>query len=168
MLTKKEILAGLQLLNDELAKQSVKGEVCLYGGAVMCVAFDARPSTMDVDAVFVPTKEMRVAIDRVGTMLGYGAQWMNDGVKGFLTDHSQTVFLSLPNIQVYIPVPDYLLAMKTLSARVDATDKDDVKFLIRKLGLKNMREVFAIVEKYYPQNQIRPATRFFIEELFAG
>jgi len=35
-------------LNEELRAMDVKGEVCLYGGAVMCLVFDAtRSATRD-------------------------------------------------------------------------------------------------------------------------
>jgi hypothetical protein len=56
--------------------------------------------------------------------------------------------------------------MKTLAARVEATDKQDVEFLIHQLHLQAPSEVFAIVEKYYPRHQLKPATQYFIEELF--
>jgi hypothetical protein len=38
--------------------------------------------------------------------------------------------------------------------------------LIRLLGLKTADDVFSILEQYYPRQQIRPATQFFVEELF--
>lgn len=47
-LTREAILAALLALSDELAKQSVIGEICLFGGAVMVLAFTARISTKDV------------------------------------------------------------------------------------------------------------------------
>ena len=47
-----EIKQYLAELNEELRAMDVKGEVCLYGGAVMCLAFNARRATKDVDAVF--------------------------------------------------------------------------------------------------------------------
>jgi hypothetical protein len=50
-MTAEEITQYLAELNDELCALDVKGEVCLYGGAVMCLAFKARPATKDVDAV---------------------------------------------------------------------------------------------------------------------
>ncbi len=165
-MTKEEIIGFLHLLNDELCHQRIKGELCLYGGAVMCLAFDARPNTKDVDAVFKPAKEIRDIAARIGRDNDMREDWLNDGVKGFVVQHLQTVFLDLPNLKIFIPEPDYLLAMKTLSARVDASDKDDVIFLIGELNIVNAEEVFSILAKYYPKEQIRPATKFFIEEIF--
>ena len=60
-MTSEEITRYLTELNDELCAMHVKGEVSLYGGAVMCLVYDARPATKDVDAVFRPTSEMRAA-----------------------------------------------------------------------------------------------------------
>lgn len=57
-----QIKNALERLNAELRRVDIKGEICLYGGAAMCLAFDARPSTRDVDAVFKPAKEVREAL----------------------------------------------------------------------------------------------------------
>ncbi len=165
-MTKEEILKFLHLLNDELCRREIKGELCLYGGAVMCLAFNARPNTKDVDAVFKPTVEIRNIAAMIGRDNDLREDWLNDGVKGFVVQHRQTVFLDLPNLKIFVPEADYLLAMKTLSARVDASDKDDVIFLIGELNIVNAEEVFSILRKYYPDEQIRPAIKFFIEEIF--
>jgi hypothetical protein len=162
----KQIRQCLEELNDELQAINVKGEVCLYGGAVMCLVYDARPATKDVDAVFKPTTEIRQAVERVAERNGLPSDWLNDAVKGFLVPHQQKIFLDLPNLKVYVPETDYLLAMKAISARAESYDPEDVKLLIRTLGLKNPEEVFALIEKYYPRQQIKPATQYFIEELF--
>ena len=70
-------------------------------------------------------------------------------------------------MKVCIPEPDYLLAMKTLAARVDGTDKQDVVFLINLLGLDSPQQVFAILEPYYPRQPIRPATQFLGENFLS-
>jgi hypothetical protein len=43
--TKEEIKQYLSELNEELRSIDVKGEICLYGGAVMALAYQARPDT---------------------------------------------------------------------------------------------------------------------------
>lgn len=165
-MTADEIRTYLSELNDELCLMDVKGEVSIYGGAVMCLVYDARPATKDVDAVFRPTIEMRQAIRRIAERHNLQPDWLNDGVKGYLVEHQQRILIDQPYLKVFVPEPDYLLAMKTLSARADTYDQTDVKLLIGILKLKAADEVFAIVEKYYPRQQIKPATQYFIEEIF--
>lgn len=160
------ILYYLHELNQELARLGVIGEVCLYGGAVMCLVYSARPSTKDVDAIFQPTQQMREAIARVADVHNLRGDWLNDAVKGFVVQHPQRIFLDTSHLKVYVPEPDYLLAMKTLAARVDTTDRQDIQFLIEELALTTPEQVFAILEKYYPHQRVRPATQFFVEELF--
>ncbi len=46
-----EIKRYLSELNEELRSMDVKGEICLYGGVVMALVYDARPDTKDVDAI---------------------------------------------------------------------------------------------------------------------
>jgi len=92
--------------------------------------------------------------------------WLNDAVKGFIVPHAQKIYLNLSHLKVYIPEADYLLAMKSLAARVDTQDATDIQVLIRHLELQKPEDVFEILEKYYPNQRIRPATRYFIEEIF--
>jgi hypothetical protein len=165
-MTTQEIEKYLMALNDELSLLGVKGEICLYGGAVMCLVYQARPATKDVDAVFKPTSQIREAAERVAMTFGLPSDWLNDAVKGFVVAHPQRAIFDFPALKVYAPEPDYLLAMKTLASRVESADKIDILFLIELLGLKTADEVFAILEQYYPRQQTKPATQFFVEELF--
>jgi hypothetical protein len=38
ILTREQIVAALRALSDELGKQSITGEVCVFGGTVMLLA----------------------------------------------------------------------------------------------------------------------------------
>jgi hypothetical protein len=125
-MTTQEIEKYLGALNDELNRMGVKGEICLYGGAVMCLVYQARPSTKDVDEVFQSTAQMREAAERVAQAYGLRLDWLNDAVKGFVVEHPQRALFNFPALKVYAPEPDYLLAMKTLASRVESTDKQDV------------------------------------------
>ena len=165
-MTAEEITQYLTELNDELRLMDIKGEVSLYGGAVMCLAYDARPATKDVDAIFKPTREIREAIKRIAKRHDLPDDWMNDAVKGYWREHQERILFNLPYLQVFVPEPDYLLAMKAIAARSGTYDREDVVRLIEMLGIKSSEAVFDIVEKYYPKNQIKPATQYFVEQLF--
>jgi len=165
-MTDGEITKYLSELNDELSSANIKGEITIYGGAVMCLVYDARPATKDVDAIFKPASEIRTLIAKIAERHGLPTDWLNDGLKGYLVSHPRRILFDLSDLKVFVPEPDYMLAMKALSARADTYDQTDVRILIKVLGLKAPAEVFAILEKYYPQHQIKPATQYFIEELF--
>jgi len=166
MLDRAKILRLFEALNEELEKQGEIGEICLCGGAVMCLVFDARESTKDVDAIFRPTKKIREASAKVARELGVPEDWLNDAAKGFfMSEPSKVPVLDLSHLRVTAPSADYMLAMKCISARFDTSDADDVRFLIKHLKLEASTEVFHIVEKYYPRQQIPPKTQFLVEEL---
>ena len=165
-MTAEEITQYLTELNDELRLLDIKGEVSLYGGAVMVLAFKTRIATKDVDAIFHPTSEIRSAARRVAERHGLLETWLNDGVKGYIVEHSKNVLFHLPNLTVFIPQPDYLLAMKALAARAQTEDESDTRTLIRELKLRTAEDVFAIIEKFYPKQLIPPRTEYFIQGIF--
>src|SRR5882672_705595 len=53
-LTREALLNALRALSDELGDRGVTGEICLFGGTVMVLAFSARVATKDIDALFKP------------------------------------------------------------------------------------------------------------------
>lgn len=79
-LTWNQILAALNVLSDELGKQGVTGEVCLFGGTVMVLAFTARLTTKDVDALFQPAQTIREIARRIAAEQHLPADWLNDAV----------------------------------------------------------------------------------------
>jgi hypothetical protein len=173
-LTREELLNALRVLSDKLGEQGVTGELCLFGGSVMMLAFSARLTTKDVDALFKPSKTIRDLAVRIATELRLPNDWLNDGVKGFLSARHETTAGNLPqfpHLRLIMPVPQYLLAMKCMASRIAGTtgeqsDVSDIVFLIRHLGLKSARDVLDILAQYYPANQIPVKTQYLIEGLF--
>lgn len=65
MLTRARILGLFGELDDELGRSSVRRDVFVVGGAAMAVAYDARPATRDIDAIWHPSSEIREAAARI-------------------------------------------------------------------------------------------------------
>src|SRR5687767_1855348 len=84
-LTREAIMAALKALSDELGKRGISGEICLFGGTAMVLAFSARLATRDVDAIFQPTQVVREIARKIAEDQNLPPTWLNDGVKGFVS-----------------------------------------------------------------------------------
>ncbi|MEO6878270.1 MAG: hypothetical protein ABI205_07305 [Gemmatimonadaceae bacterium] len=169
--TKADIRRLLELLNTELAGVQTLGEVYVVGGAVMCLALDARDATRDVDAFFKPTRVVREASARVAAKSGVPDTWLNDAVKGFLGPHGDfDCYLELSNLHVFVAQPAYLLAMKCAAMRIgeEFHDLDDVRYLLRYLNITTVAEAMSIVVQYFDESQIPAKSRFALEELLGA
>lgn len=166
--TRKRIRRLLTELGQRLLNQGIEGEMGIVGGAAMVLAYDARSATKDIDAIFKPSESIRKAVNDIAREHDLPKDWLNGGVKGFLPGNPRrrVAILDVPGLRVWVPEPEYMLAMKAMSARLDTHDADDLKLLIRHLGIKGPSSVFAIVENYYPSHEVPARIRFFVQELF--
>jgi hypothetical protein len=167
-LTRPDIRRLFYLLNEELRQSATHGELFLVGGAVMCLAYAARPSTQDVDAVFRPPTQVREAAARVGAKAGFDSNWLNDGVKSFMSSQGDYApFLELDHLKVMIAQPEYLLAMKCLAMRLGAEfhDEEDIRYLLRHLEIRAYDQAMSVIEKYYPQARFPQKTLYALAEL---
>jgi hypothetical protein len=167
-LAQSELRRLFDLLNEELGRSGARGELFLVGGAVMCLAYAARPSTQDVDALFRPPAQVREAAARVATRAKIKADWLHDGVKGFLSAQGDFApFLELDHLRIMVAQPEYLLAMKCLAMRIGAEfhDEDDVRYLLRLLEVRTHEKALDIITKYYPLERFPQKTLCALAEL---
>jgi hypothetical protein len=159
-ITKRLLIQALNRMGELALEAGFKVEICLYGGALMMLAYDVRAMTKDVDAVVHPSREGMALAMRVGRELGLPDGWLNDDVKMFLAPSGQTRVLpwDAPGIMLTAPTAGYLLAMKALACRHPLPgyqgDLDDLRFLIGKLGIKTVDEIQGTIDKYYPDDVI--------------
>lgn len=170
-LTRADVLRLFELLDAELEAEGVEGELYLVGGAVMCLALEARDSTRDVDATFRPAAVVRRAAARVAARADVPDTWLNDAVKAYLSPRGEyDPFLDLPHLRVFVARPEYLLAMKCAAMRLgeEFHDVDDVRYLLRFLNVTTAEAALEIVTRYYDESQLLPKTRLALAELLPG
>ena len=168
MLSKDQILRLLKSLNSRLKEEAVSGEMYLLGGAVMCLVFDARASTKDLDAVFAPKTKIRELSSELAREEGLDEDWLNDAVKGFFSDQASfDPFLELSHLRVLVASPEYLLAMKCLSMRIgkEFHDESDVRFLLRYLNITKYEKALKTITSYYPLESFPQKTLYALEEI---
>lgn len=165
MLTRVQILGSLRKLGAELGRQGLQGEILLTGGAAMCLVHSARDMTKDIDALYEPKEEINHLAQRIAEEEGLPEDWLNDSVKGFVSADAPTEdFMALDGLKITTVSPEYLLAMKLMSARYGEKDSEDILFLMKKLGINTVEAAGEVVTKFYPANRILPKTMYMIEE----
>jgi hypothetical protein len=162
-----EMAYYLRILNEKLRQHNMRGEIGIFGGAVMCLGLNAREMTHDIDAVFKPKAEMRHLIAEIAEENGLSKDWLNDGVKGFTsTNNDMILFDRLSNIDIYMTRPEYLFSMKCLSCRtMDKNELNDIRFLVKYLNITSIEQAFDIIRNYYPDNMIKPKTQYMLMEI---
>jgi hypothetical protein len=175
-LTKSDILAGLRELGRLAEAEGVALEVAVYGGAVMMLAYDARPSTKDVDAIIQPAKVAKRLAALVAAHFGWADDWLNDDVRQFVSGTETKLKWDLPELaspalKLSRPTANYLLAMKVMACRRPlpgyAGDEGDIAFLLRKMRISDVATVEKIVDQYFPDTVLPATTVLTVENLLA-
>lgn len=143
------------------------------------LAYSGRPATRDVDAVFEGSKEIvRSLANEVSADFGLSEDWLNDGVKGFISHldnnpGAKRFLRSYPDeesagLRVLVASPEYLFAMKCMAMRLGKGDRDkeDIVMLAKLVGLTDVDKALQVVADYYPRNRIEPKTQFGLMEIF--
>lgn len=153
-------------LNELLNTDGSNAEICLVGGAVMCLVFNAREQTKDVDAIFHPKTKVYDLAKKVAKQQNLPPDWLNDSAKGYINEKIEQVeILNMSNLKIFAPSAKYMLAMKCLASRIGTKDEDDIEFLIKHLKLRSVEDVISILTSFYDPKLIQPKTQYMIEEI---
>jgi len=165
MLDKETTFRALQRLAELARENQIHLNLTIYGGTVMMVAYDARPGTKDIDAIFRPRDEVKPLLAQVAQEMNLDADWLNDDVKVWVAENEQGALIpfakmseAVPGLAVKRPSAKYLLAMKARAARLPLPgqrgDYDDLVYLLRHTKITTLAEVDKLVEKYFLQESL--------------
>ena len=168
-LDRDDLLSGFFELGSEAAAHGKVIDLCVNGGSCLMLVSDFRQSSADVDAVAITDQNFADGIAKaIAAKRGWPDDWINDGVRTYLSplvDAPQVHVLTgtyptevTPGLRVYVPTPEYMLAMKLMSMRIDEAtggkDKQDIINLMSGVGITTKIELIAIASVYYPEAKV--------------
>ncbi len=161
---------ALRDVAERLERAGVQGRLYVAGGAAMALAYDAERLTRDIDAAITHGHNAVIdAVRVVARVRGWPSTWLNEQATAYMpqiTDrHSQVIF-DHPALQVAVPSPTHMLAMKARAAR--AQDVADVVSLLRRCGLATVDEVDDLVQAVFPGERLSPRQRRWIEDVISS
>lgn len=170
LLSQATLRNALSRLAERLRARGIVGDVYLFGGGAIVLAFDVRPATRDLDARFAPDGPIQAEAMEVARELGLPGTWLNQQGVFFLPrrdEPDQAPVFDHPNLRVMRASDRHLLAMKALAARRFA-DMDDLAFLMARLGLRTVEDVEAICADVFPDEPLGDRQREVIADVVAG
>ena len=140
------------------------------------IAFELGHATRDVDAIVRGVPDfLRKAAAQVAEEEGWPHDWLNDGVKGFVSSKEEMLlmrdFPASPEggLRIYVPSLEYLFAMKCMTMRPEGIDGShdisDIRALALKIGFESPAQALSLIEEFYPSARIPSKVRFDMEEI---
>lgn len=157
-LDRKAIQRAFKGLEKHLAGRGVRAHVYIVGSAALVLAHRRSRTTMDVDALSIDHRVTVLAAARsVAREQGLQDDWLNDQVRWVPVlpprpDARAEVLFDSPHLVVTGASAPHILAMKVRAAR--PRDLEDIKSLVRELGITKMQEVREIHGAVYPHDGI--------------
>lgn len=165
LLDRAAIEEAFRRLGDRLNQRGVVADLYVFGGAAMALAYDARRSTRDIDAIFEPHGVVLDAAKAVADDLGLPQWWLNEQASAYVApggDPAAPRVFDHPGLRVSAASPEHLLAMKVLASR--RRDSDDIRLLVNHLGLRTLEEVLAVCRDVFPDEEVPARARLVLED----
>jgi hypothetical protein len=167
LIDKTQLEEAFRRLAISLRRDNTVGDIYIFGGAAMVLAYQARNATRDVDALFEPREKVHKAALEVAEELGLPRWWLNDQATAYLPeldDERARLIFDHPNLRVTAVSPSHLLAMKALAARTYA-DLDDIEILCDRLGVTDVSQVEVLCARVYPDEPLTDRARLVVEDI---
>jgi len=181
-LTRQNLEAAFHELGLRAREADKIVEIAVYGGSALVLTVPGRAATKDVDAVVNHDPVwLREAVAVMAEEKGWPPDWLNDGVKGWLSHRdadpeAKHLFKTYPSedepgLRVFVASPHYLFAMKCMAMRIGGAgefqDRYDIETLAGEIGIVTAEQALDIVSEYYPMSRISPKTQYGVEEIFS-
>lgn len=158
-------------------------DLAISGGSALMLVSNFRVATQDVDAVVDESSQEWLAhlAEEMARARNWPRDWLNDGVRTYLSpqvcgvqEHHALLRAypseQEPGLRVFVPSPEYLLAMKLMAMRLDpAGEKSDVADILNLLavvGLTTLEEVIDFASSSYPEAKISARLHLGLRELW--
>ena len=168
MLDRETIERAFDRIGSKAVRRGIQTEIAVYGGSCLVLASDMREASGDVDAVFDVRSRSALyeMFDEVARELRLPSDWMNEAVRRSAPPQPPRIpYGDYPRdntsgcgLRVFLPTPEYMLAMKLLAQRGGGeheeektqTDRSDSLALMRITGLDTKEKLQNLMETYYP------------------
>lgn len=138
-------------------KHGIKGPINLYvvGGASIVMSFEYRKSTIDIDAYYENSEELKLIIAEISKELEIPSDWINNefvktpsySPKIMETAKLRSNYQDM--IYVYTLDPEYIIAMKLKSSRPTGGDMRDITYMVYELRLSGSDITYEKVMEAY-------------------
>jgi hypothetical protein len=168
-LTKEIMEMAFDSIGRHAAARGIVIDIAVFGGSCLILASDIRGASGDVDAVFLSGGPAAHEISaRVAREMGLSDDWLNEGVKRYAYPPGNPGPNILPfgdyprdgasavGLRVFLPMPQYMLAMKMLANRYEddidkiKSDISDAVGLMKVAQITTKESLVALLIECYP------------------
>jgi len=161
---------ALGRLAGRLHARGIVGDVYLFGGGAMVLAFDTRPATRDLDGRFAPDGPIQAEALEVARELALPGSWLNQQGVFYLPRHDEPD----PTPGVRPSEPTGRAGIRSASAGDEGDGSSSVRrhgrsgFLVGRPGLDTVEEVEAVCAQVFPEQPFGDRQREVIADVIAG
>ena len=182
MLTAQDLHEAFMELGSRAQREGRVIDLAIYGWSALMLASNFRVTTQDVDAVVEGNQEAITRLaDDIARVRDWPSDWLNDGVRTYLSPQVSGIqehhalcraypSEQEPGLRVFVPRPEYLLAMKLMAMRIDPSgDKSDVADILNLLdivGFTTQEDVIDFAASFYPEAKISARLHLGIRALW--
>lgn len=182
-ITRDQMIAAFNEIGAAAAEQHLTLEIGVYGGSALVLASNFRVASEDVDIneISNPWPDwLNKAVEKIAAKNGWDSTWLNDAIQFHLspaaTAADHVAYGSYPQggdregqrigLKVFIPTPEYMLALKLKACRFGGTgqksDLDDIVNLLKALEVGSPQQAIQIMGKFFPKSAAEPQKQEFL------